>query len=161
MKGNKVENLIWIIFFGIGLIFVIIGMIICVNVFNYKNKVETTGIITEIGSYRDLGGQRENSVYVEYTVDGRVYESALNGYSSNFYEGKEISDDIKEDIFFIYKMFGDKSFFKLREIIFSEYSPVEEIFSNTYLLYLHILYNIGVSKSKTKDWFKENFLELN
>ena len=90
MKGNKVENLIWIIFFGIGLIFVIIGMIICVNVFNYKNKVETTGIITEIGSYRDLGGQRENSVYVEYTVDGRVYESALNGYSSNFYEGKEI-----------------------------------------------------------------------
>ncbi len=74
--------------------------------------------------------------------------------------GKEISDDIKEDIFFIYKMFGGKSFFKLREIIFSEYSPVEEIFSNTYLLYLHILYNIGVSKSKTKDWFKNNFLEI-
>ena len=90
MKGNKVENLIWIIFFGIGLIFVIIGIVICANIFNYKNKVETTGIITEIGSYRDLYGQRENSVYVEYTVDGRVYESALNGYSSNFYEGKEI-----------------------------------------------------------------------
>lgn len=90
MKGNKVENLIWIIFFGIGLIFVIIGIVICANIFNYKNKVETTGIITEIGSYRDLDGQRENSVYVEYTVDGRVYESALNGYSSNFYEGKEI-----------------------------------------------------------------------
>lgn len=90
MKGNKVENLIWIIFFGIGLIFIIIGIVICANIFNYKNKVETTGIITEIGSYRDLDGQRENSVYVEYTVDGRVYESALNGYSSNFYEGKEI-----------------------------------------------------------------------
>lgn len=90
MKRDKVENLIWVIFFVCGLVFTIIGIVICANIFNYKNKVETTGIITEIGSYRDLDGQRENSVYVEYTVDGRVYESALNGYSSNFYEGKEI-----------------------------------------------------------------------
>ena len=75
--------------------------------------------------------------------------------------GKELDEDIKGDIFTIYKMFGNKSFFKLRELIFSECSPAEEIFSNTYLLYVHILYNIGVSKFKTRNWFKENFLKLN
>ena len=30
-------------------------------------------------------------MYVSYNVDGRTYESELNGYSSSFYEGKEIN----------------------------------------------------------------------
>lgn len=75
--------------------------------------------------------------------------------------GKELDEDIKRDIYTIYKMFGNKSFFNLREVIFSENSPVEEIFSNTYELYMYILYNIGVSKVKTKEWFEDNFLEFN
>lgn len=75
--------------------------------------------------------------------------------------GKELDEDIKIDIYTIYKMFGNKSFFNLREVIFSENSPVEEIFSNTYELYMYILYNIGVSKVKTKEWFEDNFLEFN
>ena len=48
MKENKLENLIWIVFTCIGTISLIIGLVIVSNVFNYKNKVETTGIITEI-----------------------------------------------------------------------------------------------------------------
>lgn len=90
MKGNKVENLIWVIFFVCGLVFTIIGIIICINVFNYNDKIETTGKITEIGGYRNSNGNIEQEVYVEYTVDGSVYESKLKGYSSSFYEGKEI-----------------------------------------------------------------------
>lgn len=48
MKENKLENLIWIIFASMGAIFVIIGLVIFSNVFNYTNKVDTVGTITEI-----------------------------------------------------------------------------------------------------------------
>ena len=52
MKENKTENLLWIIFTIIGGIFVVIGLIIVGNVFNYENKESTVGIITEISTYR-------------------------------------------------------------------------------------------------------------
>ena len=74
MKRNKVENLIWVIFFVCGLVFTIIGIIICINVFNYNDKIETTGKITEIGGYRNSNGNIEQEVYVEYTVDGTPYK---------------------------------------------------------------------------------------
>ena len=48
MKENKLENLIWIIFASIGAIFVIIGLVVFGNIFNYANKVDTVGTITEI-----------------------------------------------------------------------------------------------------------------
>ena len=91
MKENKLENLVWIIFASIGTIFVIIGLVIFGSVFNYANKVDTIGTITEISSYRDTNNHnRDHEVYVSYTVEGKKYESKLNGYSSNFYKGKEI-----------------------------------------------------------------------
>ena len=90
MKENEVENLMWIMFASIGAIFVIIGLVICVNVFNYTNKVDTLGTITEISSYRSSNHKRKHEVYVSYTVEGKKYESKLNVYSSSFYEGKEI-----------------------------------------------------------------------
>lgn len=90
MKTNKVENLIWIIFASIGMIFILIGLVIGINVFNYDNKENTMGTITNISSYRDHDGDRNYEVYVTYNVDGKKYESKLNGYSSSFYEGKEI-----------------------------------------------------------------------
>ena len=80
MKENKLENLIWILFASIGTLFVIIGLAVFGNVFNYKNKVDTTGTITEISP----------EVYVSYTAKGKQYESKLNGYSSSFHKGKEI-----------------------------------------------------------------------
>ncbi len=91
MKENKLENLIWIIFASIGVIFVIIGLVVFGNIFNYANKVDTIGIITEISSYRSTNNNRNHDVYVSYTVEGEKYESRLNGYFSSFYEGKEIN----------------------------------------------------------------------
>ena len=66
MKENKIENLVWIIFAGIGAIFVLIGTVVCINIFNYNNKIETTGIITDISSYKGTDGDRKYSVYVSY-----------------------------------------------------------------------------------------------
>ncbi len=89
MKDNKKETLMWTIFAIIGAIFVAVGLILFESVFNSANKVETTGIITRIS----LSGSSENEsykVYVSYVVKGDEYESILNGYSSSFYEGKEV-----------------------------------------------------------------------
>ena len=47
MKENKIENLIWIIFTIVGTICVIIGIALFGSVFNYANKVDTVGTITE------------------------------------------------------------------------------------------------------------------
>ena len=90
-KSNKLENLIWIIFASIGIIFVFVGVIVSLNIFNYENKIETVGVITQISSYKDSDGDQNYNVYVSYNVDGKEYESRLNGYSSSFYEGKEIN----------------------------------------------------------------------
>lgn len=91
MRENKLENLIWIIFASIGAIFVIIGLVVFGNIFNYANKIDTIGTITEISSYRSPNHNRNHEVYVLYTVEGKKYESRLNSYSSSFYEGKEIN----------------------------------------------------------------------
>ena len=91
MKENKVENLIWIIFAIIGAILVVIGFILFGSVFNNNNKIETTGIISEISSSRDSDNNRNHKVYVSYVAEGNEYESTLNGYSSSFYEGKKIN----------------------------------------------------------------------
>ncbi len=90
MKVSKSEYLIWCIFFVVGLIFSIIGVLVCTNTFNYVNKIDTVGIISEITTYRGVDGDRAYNVYVTYNVNGREYNSRLNTYASNFYEGKEI-----------------------------------------------------------------------
>lgn len=90
MKASKAENLIWIIFGSIGIVFVIVGIVLFSYIFNYENKIETKGVITNISSYKKSNGERANDVYVSYYVDGKKYESKLNGYSSSFKEGKEI-----------------------------------------------------------------------
>ena len=79
MKGNKTEKLVWSIFAVIGAVFFVIGIFICILMFNTKGKIETTGVITEITSYRDSDGDRRHNVYVAYEVDGREYESETTG----------------------------------------------------------------------------------
>ena len=91
MEKNKKENLLWIIFTIVGAVFVIIGVAVSGNVFNYENKENTIGTITEIISRRRSNDDKDYEVYVSYNVEGKEYESMLNGYSSNFYEGKEIN----------------------------------------------------------------------
>lgn len=90
MMANKTENLIWIIFGTIGAIFLVVGIFICFPMLNKKDKIETTAVITKMSTYRYGKGNTRYHVQVSYKVDGEEYESNLNGYSSSFYEGKEI-----------------------------------------------------------------------
>ena len=90
MKYNKAEKLIWVIFTIIGVAFIMIGSIVCASVFGYQGKVDTEGTITQIDTYTGNRGSRYYDVMVAYRVDGKDYESKLNGYSSSFYEGKKI-----------------------------------------------------------------------
>lgn len=87
---NKSEKVIWISFFVAGLIFFVVGGIWSAKVFNYENKIETTGIITDMEAYRDIDGDVDYDVYVSYNVNGKEYESRLNSYSATFYQGKKI-----------------------------------------------------------------------
>lgn len=90
IKKNKFDNLLWIIFSSIGLFIIILGVIIFYAVFNIPNKVETTGVITKIISSSNKGSNTSHEVYISYKVKGKEYESHINGYSSSFYEGKEV-----------------------------------------------------------------------
>lgn len=89
MKSKNLINLIWTVFFSFGLIFTIIGIIICMITFNYENKVDTVGTITDISIYRGNRNTKHQTL-VKYSVDDKEYESMLNSYSSSFYVGKEI-----------------------------------------------------------------------
>lgn len=91
MKASKSENLVWFVFMGFGILFILLGTVICLQVFRYDHKIETTGIITEIIPYREHSGDTDYHVYVSYRVGGKEYESELNSYSSDFYEGREIT----------------------------------------------------------------------
>lgn len=82
MKASKLIMGIWAFFAALGLIFIIIGTIICFPLFSYSNKITTTGVISEI--------TLENNVYVTYIVGHKEYTGKLNGYSSDFYEGKKV-----------------------------------------------------------------------
>ena len=90
MQKNKLENLMWICFISLGIILVIGGLILYFVIFNYENKVDTIGKISKVALYRDMNDNQKYEVYVLYSVDGEQHESKLNGYSSQFYEGKEI-----------------------------------------------------------------------
>lgn len=90
MKENKEEILAGVIFMIVGMVFLIVGIIFGISRINYDNKVNTTAVITEITSYRGSNGNRKYDVYVSYYVNGKEYNSKLGGYSSSFYEGKEI-----------------------------------------------------------------------
>ncbi len=90
MKLNKKNNLLPIVFILIGISLFIIGILVCKNTFNYEDKIDTKGTITEIIVDYDSDGDANYDVYVSYIINGEEYESKLNSYSSSFYEGKII-----------------------------------------------------------------------
>ncbi len=73
MKENKLDILLWVIFVIVGAIFCLIGIALCGNIFNYENKIETTGTIAEIVTHTDNNNDDdvEHDVYVSYTVAGK------------------------------------------------------------------------------------------
>lgn len=81
MKGDKALKFLWGTFTTMGAIIVIIGLIVFFSVcINYKNKVDTVGIIIDTG----------NETTVSYSVEGEEHESSFSGYSSSFHVGDEI-----------------------------------------------------------------------
>lgn len=80
MKGDKALKFLWGTFTTMGAIIVIIGLIVFFSVCNYRNKVDTVGVITNTG----------NGTIVSYNVDGEEHESSFSGYSSSFHVGDEI-----------------------------------------------------------------------
>ena len=89
MKPHNIEKIVWSVFFSLGLFIFIVGTIACIYAFDYSDKIETMGTITEIRSYGS-GDSKKYLVYVSYEVDGIEHESKLNGYSFNFREGQKI-----------------------------------------------------------------------
>ena len=88
MKEEKIEIMVFKVFAFIGLIFLIIGSIICLNLFNYDNKIETVGKIEKIN---------ESSIIVSYEVEGKSYETTLNYHNSTLKEGNNIKIYYDED----------------------------------------------------------------
>lgn len=75
--------------------------------------------------------------------------------------GKEISEERKRLILDVYNMFGKLSDLKLRELIFSEGSPINFIYRIPEVLYAYIRLSIDVPKDMTKQWFEDKFLQNN
>lgn len=92
MKEEKTEKFLWKLFTFIGVVFLIIGLGVLIMPYTVRNKVETTGVISSIKYKSNQLAHEEDmpSVTVTYIVDGKEYESVLNYYSSNFYEGKQL-----------------------------------------------------------------------
>ena len=90
MKKNPLL-FIWGIFAILGIVFIIIGLV-AGNIVSIKkeNRVKTQAIITEIDRKRDADGDTSYNVWVQYEVQGKLYEEELGAYSSTYSEGKEI-----------------------------------------------------------------------
>ncbi len=90
MKKNPLL-FIYGIFAVLGIVFIVIG-IVTSNFAGIKqeNRVKTQAIITEIDRKRDSDGDTSYKVWVQYEVQGKLYEEELGAYSSTYSEGKEI-----------------------------------------------------------------------
>ena len=90
MEENKTEKIVFLLFLVIGLLFLVIGTVICIKAFDYSDKIETIGTISQIVPRADSDGNTNYNVYVKYQVSGEEYTAKLNGYSSTYRVGKEI-----------------------------------------------------------------------
>lgn len=97
MKEFLKKDITLIVIFGLwgflGLVFVVLGIIGCFKTFDYSNKINTVGTVTKIEMVEgeDYDDDPYHVVYVSYTVDGKKYESQLNGYFAGYRVGKQIN----------------------------------------------------------------------
>ncbi len=92
MRANG-KQVVFLIFVIIGLIFMVVGTVICLNVFDYSDKVETTALITEIESYQEYANGRthiRHKTHITYDVEGLSYTNVVKMYSSSWNVGDEI-----------------------------------------------------------------------
>lgn len=92
MRANG-KRVVFLIFSIIGLIFMVVGTVICLKVFDYSDKVETTAIITDFESYQEYVNGRTHTrhkTHITYDVEGRSYTNIVQMYSSSWNVGDEI-----------------------------------------------------------------------
>ena len=92
MRLNS-KHVIFLIFAIIGLIFIVVGTVICLKTFDYSDKVETTAIITDFESYQEyVNGKTHirHKTYITYDIEDRSYTNILEMYSSSWNVGDEI-----------------------------------------------------------------------
>lgn len=91
---KKVFMQVGIIFSAVGVLLLVIGMIIhTANTSFMKSADMTYAEITDIVRHHQYkkGNKGDNyDVWIEYTVDGKTYNSRINSYDSSMYVGKEI-----------------------------------------------------------------------
>ena len=90
--GNQYLRHMWFLFVGIGIFFVIVGIVVFFFLRTPKeNRIYVTGTITQIDRYdEDNDGEYEYDVYVKYRVNGTTMENKLNYYSRSMKKGKTI-----------------------------------------------------------------------
>lgn len=93
MKKNKFPILFFSIFGLVGLGLLIGGICWLISSMKFKEiAVEIPGEIVGIETYRDSDGDTHHRVFVDYSYNGIDYDGVQLGfYSSNMYEGKEIT----------------------------------------------------------------------
>ena len=98
--NNCIQKFALLAFVVFGLIFMVVGTVICINVFSNDDKVQTTAIITDIESYhRSVNGKTRTShkTHITYDVDGRAYQNVVGMYSSAWSIGDEIEIYYRKD----------------------------------------------------------------
>ena len=98
MRANS-KQVVFLIFAIIGMILMVVGTVICLKVFDYSDKVETTAIIIDFESYQEYHNGKTHTHYkthLKYEVEGFSYTNVVKMYSSSWNVGDEI--DIYYDI---------------------------------------------------------------
>lgn len=93
MRNDKLIKVINGIFAVIGIILLISSVIVFIYNQRFISEAEEiSGIVERIEAYRNSDGDINHRVYVSYAYGGKQYDNVrVNFYSSNMYEGKEIT----------------------------------------------------------------------
>ena len=87
------KQIVFSMFTIIGLILLVVGTVICIKVFDYSDKVETTAIITDFETYQEYANGRTHTrhkTHIEYDIEGYSYTNVVKMYSSSWNVGDEI-----------------------------------------------------------------------
>jgi hypothetical protein len=89
---KDVSGIIGVIFSTIGVILLVVGIFISIKSLDFqKNAVKGTAVIENIDPGNSTRKHYSSgSASVKYTVDGKVYHSRLNEYSSGMYIGQKV-----------------------------------------------------------------------
>ncbi len=97
MKVKRMSSFTWIfggIFAVFGIVAIAVGIWLFMDDMEFKeNALTTEAVITDIESHRYKSGKKYKTsytVYIEYVVDGKTYNSTLGHYNSAMRVGKSV-----------------------------------------------------------------------